>query len=394
MGLLDNIRELDSGSRFAPARPIAPATPVNNNFAGLPVNNPQAPQGMSADDKSALALSLAGSFAGMSGNPNTNSIMAGIAGQQATLQGRREKADALEISTNQANATLMQLKAAGVPDEVLAVARTNPELLKAITSEFVKSKYGKSDMLKFTGVQTDPKTGQQYTIMSNPNDGTSTRIDVAGAVGQTPTQTLEIENAATTKLADIAMAQKKGFAAFDRASAMDESLAKLESAREAVKNGASSGFLARFVPSFSAATTSLRTTANSLGIDIINSATFGALSEKELQLALSTGLDLNLQGEELNKHILEKIAAQTKMRDWLISQSKILTKGDVTYSSYIQKYNAEKPRANPIVNYASPQNAGSGATGTGGLVLSKKQIDIMTPKQKAAFEQLTGVKLP
>ena len=104
-------------------------------------------------------------------------------------------------------------------------------------------------------------------------------------------------------------------------------------------------------------------------------ATFGALSEKELQLALSTGLDLSLQGEELNKHILEKIAAQTKMRDWLISQSKILTKGDVTYSSYIQKYNAEKPRANPIVNYASPQNAGSGATGTGGLVLSKKQID-------------------
>tara|TARA_B110000046_G_scaffold160828_1_gene174168 strand:+ start:167 stop:1258 length:1092 start_codon:yes stop_codon:yes gene_type:complete len=349
---------------------------------------------MSNNDRSALALGLASGFAGMSGNPNTASIMAGIEGQQASLAARREKEEATKLLSSQSNATLMQLKAGGVPDEVLAVARTNPELLKTITGEFVKSKYGKSDMLKFTGVQTDPKTGQQYTIMSNPNDGTSTRIDVAGAIGQTPTQKLEIENAATTRLADIAMAQKKGFAAFDRASAMDESLVKLESAREAVKNGASSGFLARFVPSFSAATTSLRNTANSLGIDIINSATFGALSEKELQLALSTGLDLSLQGEELNKHILEKIAAQTKMRDWLISQSKILTKGDVTYSSYIQKYNAEKPRANPIVNYASPQNAGSGATGTGGLVLSKKQIDIMTPKQKAAFEQLTGVKLP
>tara|TARA_R110002167_G_scaffold284729_1_gene489813 strand:+ start:131 stop:1219 length:1089 start_codon:yes stop_codon:yes gene_type:complete len=349
---------------------------------------------MSPDDKRGLALGLASGFAGMSGNPNAPSIMAGIEGQQAALANKREKADELKISTNQSNATLMQLQAGGVPNEVLAVARTNPELLKVITSEFVKSKYGKSDMLKFTGVQTDPKSGQQYTIMSNPNDGTSTRIDVEGAIGQTPTQTLEIENKATTRLADIEMAQRKGFAAFDRASTMDESLIKLEAAREAVNNGAQSGFLARFIPSFSAATTALRTTANSLGIDIINSATFGALSEKELQLALSTGLDLNLQGKELKIHIEEKIAAQTKMRDWLIAQSKILTKGDVTYSSYIQKYNAEKPRQNPILNYATPQNAGSGVNASGGFTLSLSQIKQMSPKQKAAFEQLTGQKLP
>jgi len=109
MGLLDNIRELDSGSRFASARPIAPATPVNNNFAGLPVNNPQAPQGMSANDKSALALSLAGSFAGMSGNPNTNSIMAGIAGQQESLAARREKASLNQQTVEQRNRTATML---------------------------------------------------------------------------------------------------------------------------------------------------------------------------------------------------------------------------------------------------------------------------------------------
>jgi hypothetical protein len=71
-----------------------PATMRNNS--AIPSFNslqpPQAPQGMSADDKSALALSLASSFAGMSGNPNTNSIMAGIAGQQKALGARREKA--------------------------------------------------------------------------------------------------------------------------------------------------------------------------------------------------------------------------------------------------------------------------------------------------------------
>ena len=103
MGLLDNIRELDSGSRFAPA------IPVNNNFAGLPVNNPQAPQGMSADDKSALALSLAGSFSGMSGNPNTNSIMAGISDQQKALAARREKTSASDKIASQSAMAIKML---------------------------------------------------------------------------------------------------------------------------------------------------------------------------------------------------------------------------------------------------------------------------------------------
>ena len=109
MGLLDNIRELDSGSRFAQARPMAPATPVNNSLVGLPFNNPQAPQGMSADDKSALALSLASGFAGMSGNPNSASIMAGISDQQKALAARREKASLNQQTVEQRNRTATML---------------------------------------------------------------------------------------------------------------------------------------------------------------------------------------------------------------------------------------------------------------------------------------------
>ena len=46
---------------------------------------------MSDDDKRGLALGLAQGFAGMSGNPNTASIMAGIGDQQAALAARRKK---------------------------------------------------------------------------------------------------------------------------------------------------------------------------------------------------------------------------------------------------------------------------------------------------------------
>ena len=51
---------------------------------------------MSPDDKRGLALGLASGFAGMSGNPNTNSIMAGIQDQQKVLAARREKTNASE----------------------------------------------------------------------------------------------------------------------------------------------------------------------------------------------------------------------------------------------------------------------------------------------------------
>ena len=108
MGLLDNIRELDSGSRFAKARPA----PVGSGLMPQQFNNPQprqAPQGMSSDDKSALALSLAGSFAGMSGNPNTNSIMAGIEGQKAAIGARREKASLNQQTVEQRNRTATML---------------------------------------------------------------------------------------------------------------------------------------------------------------------------------------------------------------------------------------------------------------------------------------------
>ena len=150
MGLLDNIRELDSGSRFAQARPMAPATPVNNNLAGLPFNNPPAPQGMSSNDKSALALSLANSFAGMSGNPNTNSIMAGISDQQKALTARREKDSAQETLAKQTAMVLplldkfpilKQAVQAGIisPNEALLTSREGEDV-KVVGNSLVNSK--------------------------------------------------------------------------------------------------------------------------------------------------------------------------------------------------------------------------------------------------------------
>ena len=56
-------------------------------------------------DKKNLALNLASGFASMSGNPNTNSIMAGISDQQKMLAVGREKAQDLKLASIQSNKT-------------------------------------------------------------------------------------------------------------------------------------------------------------------------------------------------------------------------------------------------------------------------------------------------
>jgi len=72
---------------------------------------------MSNNDKSALALGLASGFAGMSGNPNTASIMAGIGNQQTALRDDRKAAQAKNLATqqaaNQRNRTAIFLRSEG-----------------------------------------------------------------------------------------------------------------------------------------------------------------------------------------------------------------------------------------------------------------------------------------
>ena len=95
---------------------------------------------MSDDDKRGMALNLASGFAGMSGNPNTNSIMAGIEGQRAALAARREKTTASDKQAAQAGMAikmlgdkfpmLTQAVQAGIisPNEAIVAARKGADV--------------------------------------------------------------------------------------------------------------------------------------------------------------------------------------------------------------------------------------------------------------------------
>jgi hypothetical protein len=87
----------------------------------------------------------------------------------------------------------------------------------------------------------------------------------------------------------------------------------------------------------------LRKIGSELGIAVINSATFGALSEKELKLALSTNLPMGLNRMELIGFIKAKQKAQKKYRRILETRADELAGRTVSEYRAIQ---AEKRKEN------------------------------------------------
>lgn len=322
-----------------------------------------------------MMLGLAEGFAGMTSNPNAQQIIAGIQNQRKNLQSRMA-----------GNKTLESMRLAGIDPKLIALAEGNPELSKNLMDSYFKQQMGvNKHMIKYSTPKIDPDTGGYYVIATDPNTNKTQRIDVEDATGVTPQQKIDMELAGSLKQADISKAQEVGQQAFGRASVIDEMIGKLQRARRAVvEGGATSGIIAKHIPSFDAATSELKSMANQLGIDIINSATFGALSEKELNLALSTGLDMSLQGQQLVDHIDQKIEAQTKLRNSLLGKARTLTQGNTTYSSYIQAETEEQiKREAPIPNYASPE-----LTSQTGMTITQEQLDRMNPDQRKLFDSL------
>jgi len=174
------------------------------------------------------------------------------------------------------------------------------------------------------------KKGGQFTYSLNPNAQTADEqyelVALAGS-GLTNQQKSDMTGTAERERYDIDRGLKKGEEVFAQFNLIDRQIQDFKRVGELVDEGAKTGFIRKFLPSTDAATSELRNITNKMGIDIINSATFGALSATELRLALETGFDANLKGDALVKYIQSKIAAQTKLRNALMPEIQMLLGG-------------------------------------------------------------------
>ena len=141
--------------------------------------------------------------------------------------------------------------------------------------------------------------------------------------------------------AGVTQARAIGTEFFKQSEAMDKSTTTLKDARLALSNGARSGIIDSALPALDANTQTRRSLANQAGIDVVNSATFGALSKSELDLALSTGIPIKLGEEELDKYLEAKIKAQQKLQSEIEGRARQLNSGDYTLGEWQNRWAEE-----------------------------------------------------
>ena len=123
---------------------------------------------------------------------------------------------------------------------------------------------------------------------------------------------------------------------FERIGPIRANISNLDRAIELVEEeGATTGVLASRFPAWRASTVELRNLQSTLGLDVIGSVTFGALSEGELELALDVALPTDLRPGALSDWLREKRDAQEKLVDNLTMQANFLSVPGRTLDQWI-----------------------------------------------------------
>lgn len=297
----------------------------------------------------------------------------------AGVQQRRQQAQT-------ANRTAQHLKQIGQA-QLAQMVEADPTL----ASEALAMAYGVGGVSdKFFAPQTDPETGEVYVVRVNPNTGQVERVAVPGTTQLTPQQKAELE---TTKLLvrdDYQKAQKAGVEAFKTYDLIQNDLRSYQQVLDALDQGANTGPFISRLPTLSAATANLEQAATQLGLGVISSVTFGALSESELNLAMKTPLNTNLPPDELRKQVLQIMAARAKLAEELRVKAETLVGGTVKFSDYIKSLRLPDQALTEEAKEATPSATPS--TGTQpppppGFTQASWDLywSNMTPEQRRAF---------
>ena len=124
--------------------------------------------------------------------------------------------------------------------------------------------------------------------------------------------------------------------AFEKAANVTTSMETIDRAIAAIDDKAMSGFAANYLPNITKASAELQSAMNQMGLDVISTVTFGALSESEMNVAMETAVPRNLAGPQLREWLVEKRAAQVKARQALERAASYLSVPGNTIASWLE----------------------------------------------------------
>ena len=247
---------------------------------------------------------------------------------QARATGVQER----RLQAQRGNQTVQHLRQIG-KTQLADMVEADPSL----ATDALSMAYGMGSVSdKFFAPQTDPVTGEVYVVRVNPNTGQVERVAVPGATQLTEQEKANLRTREIIESADFSKAQKVGVEAMQTVDRIDTDLGLYQDILNALDANANTGPLISLLPTTTAATALLESAANKLGLGVISSVTFGALSKGELDLALRTEINPNLPPNELRKQVASIVAAKKKLRDDMYEKAYRLASGEEKYSDYIK----------------------------------------------------------
>jgi hypothetical protein len=169
-----------------------------------------------------------------------------------------------------------------------------------------------------TQVVFDPVSGSSGSQLV-PVDPRGPQSPVGGispvnTSGLTMPEVIRMSMTKATDTSQVAIRQGIAQDAFVSIGKANAAIGNIDSAIKAIDDGANTGPVDNWFPSFKTSTIELQNAGNRMGLDVIGAVTFGALSAGEMKLAMSTALPMDMQPKELKTWLGTRKRAQHKLR--------------------------------------------------------------------------------
>lgn len=202
--------------------------------------------------------------------------------------------------------------------QLIAMSPVNRrQILRGGRAQFGAQKTFKDEKgnIYFGTLVGDPSTGTARTTLAPVGDAPETPV---GSVQLVTDIGLTAAEKVTQKGREVTAQQQAKISA-GRVKEMSEQIPKIQTsignineAISALDRGAQTGVVTQYMPNIRAASVELDNIRKRMGLDVIGSVTFGALSESEMNMALSTAMPAGLKPEELRNWLDRKRSAQQK----------------------------------------------------------------------------------
>ena len=256
--------------------------------------------------------------------------------------------------------------------ELANIVANDPKQAKDVLKQVMQKELSKQASPTVSTPRIDEETGEEYILITNPQTGKVEKV-MTGGRGETAAGKREEETRIKREEASGIVGRNSSTAILNIADNLATQLAAYDDIEKSLLEGAYTG-IGSFIPTFRDSTIRLENAVNRLGLGVIGGTTFGALSESELNFALSTAFPTNLSREEALKFVRDKKAAQARVRQELISEAaKMNRMGYDAYLEDLRKLN-EQVAANRAKDGQTNQSA-------------KPVNENLTPVQKAMIKR-------